>query len=336
MKKISVILPVYKVEKWLNRCLESIVNQTFKNLEIILVDDGSPDNSGKLCDEWATKDKRIKVIHKENGGVSSARNIGIDKATGDYITFVDPDDYIDLTMYEKLLKRDVNNEADIIMCGFSRSYEDGQIICENELNLLKCENESILPYFFYGGREVKNSQVYTSHIMGCVWRSLFKKNIIGKTRFDNLSMCEDVLFCIKIYEKVPIVKVVNENLYYYFQSAEGVTRNVNGKMITNLKNFSIASYDIISTLLSKKDFELAKFHIYQLNASAIARCEDKALVNSFKKDDFFNKLNKRCNYKEYQRQTKGFKYKLINFILHYKLFGLYKLLRKLSTQNQTK
>ena len=101
---ISVIVPVYNVEKYLDNCVESIVNQTYKDLEIILVDDGSPDNCPAMCDEWAKKDSRIRVIHKENGGVSSARNIGLDNVTGEYIGFVDSDDYLESNMYELLLQ----------------------------------------------------------------------------------------------------------------------------------------------------------------------------------------------------------------------------------------
>ena len=102
-EKISIIVPIYNVEKYLDRCIESIVGQTYKNLEIILIDDGSPDNCPQMCDEWAKKDDRIKVVHKENGGVSLARNKGMDIATGTYIGFVDSDDYIDKNMYEKLM-----------------------------------------------------------------------------------------------------------------------------------------------------------------------------------------------------------------------------------------
>ena len=101
-ERISVVVPVYNVEKYLEKCVNSIVNQTYKNLEIILVDDGATDNSGKLCDELAKIDNRIKVYHKENGGLSDARNYGVERATGDYIGFVDSDDYIDAEMYEKL------------------------------------------------------------------------------------------------------------------------------------------------------------------------------------------------------------------------------------------
>ena len=111
--KISVIVPVYKVEKYLDKCVESIVNQTYKNLEIILVDDGSPDNCPAMCDEWAEKDERIRVIHKENGGLADARNAGMDIATGDYIGFVDSDDWIEPNMYEVLLKNALKYDADI-------------------------------------------------------------------------------------------------------------------------------------------------------------------------------------------------------------------------------
>ena len=102
MAVISVIVPVYKVEKFLDRCINSIIQQTFTNLEIILVDDGSPDRSGEICDEWKMKDKRIRVIHKENGGLSDARNKGLDVATGDYVAFIDSDDWIDPDMFQLL------------------------------------------------------------------------------------------------------------------------------------------------------------------------------------------------------------------------------------------
>lgn len=111
---VSVIVPVYKVEKYLHRCIDSIINQTYKNLEIILVDDGSPDNCGKICDEYAEKDNRIKVIHKSNGGLSSARNAGLDVANGDYVYFVDSDDYIDTKLVEDNLNLAIEHDADMV------------------------------------------------------------------------------------------------------------------------------------------------------------------------------------------------------------------------------
>ena len=117
---ISVVVPVYNVEKYIDKCINSIINQTYKNLEIILVDDGSPDNCGNICDEYAKKDNRIIVIHKENGGVSSARNIGIKNAKGKWITFVDSDDWIENDYVEKLSKIGIQNKAEVVLCGYNR------------------------------------------------------------------------------------------------------------------------------------------------------------------------------------------------------------------------
>ena len=124
--KISVIIPVYNVEEYLDKCVTSVLNQTYKNLEIILVDDGSPDNCPKMCDEWAKKDKRIKVVHKKNGGLSDARNSGIEVCTGEYIGFVDSDDYIDKQMYKELLKRIESTNSDMVMCGIN-CVNDGKV-----------------------------------------------------------------------------------------------------------------------------------------------------------------------------------------------------------------
>lgn len=122
--KISVIIPVYNVELYLNKCLQSIIGSTYSNLEIILINDGSPDNCDKLCKEWELKDNRIIYIKKENGGVCSARNLGLDKATGNYIAFVDADDYISPFMYERLYTLMIDNEADLVICGRTRILED--------------------------------------------------------------------------------------------------------------------------------------------------------------------------------------------------------------------
>lgn len=121
---ISVIVPVYNVEKYIDKCINSIINQTYKNLEIILVDDGSPDNCGNICDEYSKKDNRIIVIHKENGGVSSARNIGIKNAKGKWITFVDSDDWIENDYVEKLSKIGIQNKAEVVLCGYNRIYNN--------------------------------------------------------------------------------------------------------------------------------------------------------------------------------------------------------------------
>ena len=125
--KISIIVPIYKVEPYLRECLDSLVNQTYRNLEIILVDDGSPDNCGIICDEYATQDSRVIVIHKENGGVSSARNAGLAVATGEWIGFVDADDWVDPDMFEYLLSLTQKHNADAAQCGFTLEEHSGGI-----------------------------------------------------------------------------------------------------------------------------------------------------------------------------------------------------------------
>ena len=128
MDKISVIVPVYNVEKYLDKCVESIVNQTYKNLEIILVDDGSTDSCPEICDEWAKKDNRIKVIHKPNGGLSSARNAGMDSMTGSYIQFVDSDDYIKSNMIEVMYGNIIKGDYDVCVCNYSFIDESDNVI----------------------------------------------------------------------------------------------------------------------------------------------------------------------------------------------------------------
>ena len=124
MPQISVIVPVYKVEPYLDRCVKSVLNQTFSDFELILVDDGSPDECPRLCDEWATKDNRIQVIHKENGGLSDARNVGFEASTGEWITFVDSDDWLDATMYEIMLKHAANCAAQAVICDAVLEFPD--------------------------------------------------------------------------------------------------------------------------------------------------------------------------------------------------------------------
>ena len=122
---ISVIVPVYKVEAYLDRCVQSIVDQTYRNLEIILVDDGSPDNCGAMCDAWVEKDSRVRVIHKENGGLSDARNVGMAAASGEYLGFIDSDDYIAPEMYQVLWERIAADRSDMAACGVEMVFEDG-------------------------------------------------------------------------------------------------------------------------------------------------------------------------------------------------------------------
>ena len=135
---VSIIVPVYNTERFLNRCIDSVLAQTYSDWELLLVDDGSTDSSGSICDEYATQDSRIRVFHKENGGVSSARNLGLDYARGEWITFVDSDDYIAPDMIEKLYETQKRNNADITVCGYRWVDKEGKNLKSFHMNSMVC------------------------------------------------------------------------------------------------------------------------------------------------------------------------------------------------------
>lgn len=206
--KISVIVPVYKVEKYLDRCVESIVNQTYKNLEIILVDDGSPDNCPAMCDAWIEKDERIRVIHKENGGVSSARNLGIDESTGDYIGFVDSDDWIEPDMYESLLNAIKNTDSDVAICGFY--YESLlQTICSEGCDCI------------LNGKDILKTYIL-DNIRPELWNKLFSVRLfVGNERLDEqCAYAEDLLFNYHLFKKAKRVVEIKNCKYHYQQGCE--------------------------------------------------------------------------------------------------------------------
>ena len=223
---ISVIIPVYKVERYLPRCIDSILSQTYKNIELLLIDDGSPDLSGDICDEYAEKDPRVRMFHKENGGVSSARNLGLDEAKGDYIGFVDSDDYIAPGMYEKLVELIEDNNADIAVCGYQKELSDGtfQPYCETEGEILLSQHEQL-------------ECLLTNKYYSCsCWDKLFRKELVTDVRFDSTKKHnEDLLFLYEIMKKSNALAYTSEP-YYYYCTNEGSA---------SLSGFSDATMDII-------------------------------------------------------------------------------------------
>ena len=197
---ISVIVPIYKVQDYLDRCVQSIVNQTYKNLEIILVDDGSPDDCPRICDEWAKKDQRIKVIHKENGGLSDARNFGLDHATGDYIGFLDSDDKVFNNIYERLYLMIKENDSDMAMCSYLRSDED-----------LNNEELSIKTYNI---KEIYDD-IMLDKINAHVWDKLYKKECFDDIKFPYGLHFEDLAIFYKMAFNMKKITISNEQLYYY-------------------------------------------------------------------------------------------------------------------------
>lgn len=212
-KKISIIVPIYNVEQYLDKCVESLANQTYKNLEIILVDDGTKDKSGKMADLWATKDNRIKVIHKENGGLSDARNAGMKIATGEYITFVDSDDWINYKMYEILMNNLEKYNADISVCGINKVYED-DIVNQNQII-----NENIS---IFTADEALENLIDEGILKQTVWNKLYKREIIDDIYFEFGKIHEDEFWTYQIFGKSEKIVYTDEQLYYYLQRSGSI------------------------------------------------------------------------------------------------------------------
>ncbi len=200
---ISVIIPIYNVEEYLNQCIESVIKQTYRHLEIILVDDGSPDKCPEICDMWAKKDNRIKVIHKQNGGLSDARNAGIDLSTGKYIAFVDSDDWIMPEMYEKMLHTLENENADICACNILACYPDENVVCGN--------ND-----YFVGNSEQTLDLLYSdTKYPVSAWNKLYKRKCWDNLRFPVGKICEDAFTTYLLIHNANYIIQIPEALYCY-------------------------------------------------------------------------------------------------------------------------
>ncbi len=227
MDLISVIVPIYKVETYLNRCVESIVHQTYKNLEIILVDDGSPDNCPALCDEWAQKDNRIRVIHKSNGGLSDARNAGINIAVGDYIAFVDGDDWISFSYIELLYKAAKEHNADIAACDIKivSSFEEP---VESQKPISVCE---------YTPEKALQTVIQGKFFRAVAWNKLYKREQIAKYRFPIGKYHEDEFFTYKVIAESTKLVFVDQKLYFYFQREGSIMNTTSPKHLDALEAY---------------------------------------------------------------------------------------------------
>ena len=251
---VSVVIPIYNVEQYLERCLNSVVNQTYQNLEIILVDDGSSDSCPQICDEWANKDKRIKVIHKENEGLGMARNTGIDNATGEYICFWDSDDYVSLNTIEKCCERLKEEKAEMIFFGLTTVNNKGEIIStfvpDTEKQIY--ENEEILSFFLpeliapnpqKGGKPKlamsANTALYSTKLINEYnWRFVSERQIIS----------EDVYSLLSFYRWVKKVVVLPEALYFYYKNTNSLTQSYRKDRYEKIKYFYLESIKLCEKL----------------------------------------------------------------------------------------
>ena len=225
---VSIIIPVYNVEKHLDRCVESVVNQTYKNLEIILVDDGSPDNCPQMCDEWANKDTRIRVIHKENGGLSSARNAGLDIMNGKYVYFIDSDDYISDKTIELLYNGMNENNADMVFARFVRFYDDNFLYpyVSNEIVLFN-ENSFWKSYY----EMIIKEDVTVDMIISC--NKLIKSSVFNELRFEIGKYHEDEFIIHLLINKCKNIVFIDSILYYYYQNPTSIMYTNDNRKVFN-------------------------------------------------------------------------------------------------------
>lgn len=231
---ISVVVPIYNVENYLERCIKSIVNQTYKNLEIILVDDGSPDRCPDICDEWGKQDSRIKVIHKKNGGLSDARNAGLKLAKGELISFIDSDDWINLRFFEVLYKVMIQENSDIVQCNY-RALEkqiDEEGFDSDLLNISSFTNEEALSMLIDNDR-----------LRQVVWNKLYKKEVID-LEFKKGYINEDEFWTYRIFSNASVISYVDVVLYYYFQRS--------GSIIN--ENYSLKRLHGLEALIERSEF----------------------------------------------------------------------------------
>ena len=271
-KKVSVIVPVYKVEKYLAKCVKSIINQTYKNIEIILVDDGSPDCCPKICDCFANQDIRVKVIHKANGGLSSARNAGVNIATGDYLMFIDGDDYIDCLTIEKALSAMIQKKVDLVIFGLQCVDENDNVIPCAANNLPESNLWDSKDFWFNYNKNRVNAVV--------AWNKLYKRKLFYDLKFEEGRIHEDEFIIHHILKKCEHLYYLSEPLYYYVQRSNSIMKNKNDTK--SLIDSSYAFMDRIKALEDKKIISntfcqlLEKFYLIDYS-----RLEDK-YINDYR------------------------------------------------------
>ena len=252
--KVSIIVPVYNVEEYLARCLDSLVNQSLKDIEIIVVNDGSPDNSQKIIDNYCKKYKNIKSFIKENGGLSDARNFGIEKAQGEYIAFLDSDDYVTIDMYMEMYNKAKSGNFDMVVCDLNYVYDDK--IIKASCNIKKDTN---------------NIKDVMLNIYPAAWNKIFKRNLMDKgIRFKKGVWFEDVEFIYRLLPYINTIGVVHKTFNQYVQREGSITNTINKKLYHYIDNWNgIVDYYKKNNLYEEYKLELEYCYVRYIYATFI-------------------------------------------------------------------
>lgn len=257
---ISIIVPIYNVEQYVDKCIQSILNQTYQNLEIILVDDGATDCSGSIADSYAARDKRIKVFHKENGGLSDARNYGLNHVTGDYILFVDSDDFIENIMCERLLTVAISSNADMVSCNYYIYRGNDDI----SIHTMSVQDDKRA---FTGMDMLRYYLLKTEPFdLNVVWNKLFKSELFNgevPVRFPKGRVQEDNFTIFRLFLNANTIVTVNNPLYYYVQRTGSIMANFSRRFMTDTVESHIYMSDYLMNHCSSVENEL---QLYLLNS----------------------------------------------------------------------
>ena len=297
---ISIIIPAYNVEKYLDRCLNSVVSQTYKNIEIILVDDGSANPCALLCDDWAKKDQRIKAFHKKNGGLSDARNYGVKKATGEYVFFVDSDDCISFETIETLYKAIKDNDAEIACCNYVIFSNDEPEYTEDK-TFLVAEN----------GQKACETMMCKKAFMITAWANLIKKQIVVDNPFPLNRYQEDEAITYKYYYQSKKTVVLDRKLYGYFRNENGIMKSPDNRK-KNTLDLLLALEEQLEFFKSRKEEKL-----YRLVYTRYTRCFAEAYYQNYIVVD--KKEAKQVFKKDIKNKNERFLYKV--FLIMVLLFG---------------
>ena len=295
---ISVIIPVYKVEEYLDQCVQSLIKQSYTNLEIILVDDGSPDHCPQICDDWAMQDSRIKVIHKANGGLSDARNAGLDICTGDYIAFVDSDDWIKPEMYQVMINAIEKEKADICACNIISCYPDKEVCWGGKCNKT-------------GGSEDMLALLYSdSEFPTCAWNKLYKKELWEDFRFPVGKICEDAFTTYLLLHKADKIVQITDALYCYRIRSNSIMTSAFSHKTMDEEEAWRVNYEFIREYYPQLYRKAFSFYLQSVN-DLIHRIDVASQRNLFKKEyDYLHRIMKENLFFMMFQSTVSFKYRI--------------------------
>lgn len=330
--KVSIIIPCYNVAQYLDRCMESVTKQTLSDIEIILVDDKSPDSVPSMCDDWAAKDSRIKVVHKEiNEGLGYARNTGMQYATGEFVAFVDSDDFVDIQMYEKLYAFATEHNLDTVLCNctFYKDEEHKEVRYDVTENVIWTGRKSVDSFILDMIAPVPEYPHDVKYMMS-VWHGIYKRRILTDCHISFMSereyVSEDILFDLDYYRHVNNIGYIKDSFYYYCYNGGSLSRTYTKEKYEKFKVFLTKVEEKLSESFSLSEFEIhsdrLKFlYLRTLLKQSVINPKFGYSVREILSDNYWNKM-----IHEYPYMRMEVKHRILFFLIKYKFIFLIKIL----------